>query len=144
MNYKELITQEVQAFLMSKDVEVMTVEKAQDDTLTETQLMFAILIGNGKKGGLHISATLEKEWIREQLDAFFHVIQRQIMLYAIEAIKDGKRYNIPAPVLPDITQTIMFDSVSDAVNHHTSMQVMIARYDIFKNSYFNKKTKITK
>lgn len=144
MDYKELITQEVQAFLMSKDVEVVTIEKKDDNTLTDTQLKFAILIGNGKKGGLHVSATIEKEGIREQLDAFFHVIQRQIMLYAIEAIKDGKRYNIPTPVLPDITQTIMFDSIADSIQHHNSIATLVGQFDIFKNSYFNKKTKITK
>ena len=144
MDYKDLITQEVQAFLMSKDVEVTTVEKKEDNDLTDEQLKIAILIGNGKKGGLHVSATIDKNSLREMLDAFFHVIQRQMMLYAIESIKSGHRQNIPSPVLPDMTQTIMFDTIDDARQHHNSILTMISQFDIFKNSYFNKKTIIKK
>ena len=50
--YKDVIQQEMQAFLMSKDIEVSVEDSTTNETMPAEMLKFAILVGNGKLGGL--------------------------------------------------------------------------------------------
>jgi hypothetical protein len=142
MDYKNIITQEIQAFLMSEDVEVTTVEHKDDPSIPEDMLKFAILVGNGKKGGLHFSADINKMDIQTTLQLCFRILHAQLIIYAIDCIKQGHRGTIAMPFVPDFKETVLFNNVAEAQAHYNSLSSTVASFSVFENSYFNKKTKL--
>lgn len=144
MDYKKVITEEMQAFLLSKDIEVDVRDKKDDGTLPEDMLKFSILVGNGKLGGVHFSSTINKFDLSESLQVCQKILHAQLILYAIECIKAGHRANVPAPFVPEITQTIIYPNVDEALLKHNGIAQSVEMYDVFENSVFNKKNKLPK
>lgn len=142
--YKDVIEQEMQAFLMSKDIEVNVQDVTTNPEFPNEMLNFAVLVGNGKLGGLHFGATIDKFDLSESLQICQKVLHAQLLIYAIECIKAGYKVNIPQPFIPEITETVTHKTVEDAVNHYNSIATVVSQFDVFKTSVFNKKNKIKK
>lgn len=142
--YKDVITQEMQAFLMSKDIEVSVEDVSTNETMPADMLKFAVLVGNGKLGGLHFSATINKFDLSESLQVCQKVLHAQLLLYAIECIKAGHKAEVPSPFVPEITETVTHQTVDNARNHFNGIATVVEQFDVFKSSVFNKKNKIKK
>lgn len=142
--YKDVIEQEMQAFLMSKDIEVSVEDVTTNPEFPNEMLKFAVLVGNGKLGGLHFSATINKFDLSESLQVCQKVLHAQLLLYAIECIKAGHKANVPQPFVPEITETVTHQTVQDAVNHYNGVATVVSQFDVFKTSVFNKKNRIKK
>ena len=142
--YKDVIEQEMQAFLMSKDIEVSVEDVTTNPEFPAEMLKFAVLVGNGKLGGLHFSATINKFDLSESLQVCQKVLHAQLLLYAIECIKAGHKADVPKPFVPEITETVTHQTVGDAANHFNSIAAVVDQFDVFKTSAFNKKNKIKK
>jgi len=142
--YKEVITQEMQAFLLSKDVEVDVQDNTTDSELPEDMVKFSVLVGQGKLGGVHFSATINKFDLSESLQVCQKILHAQLVLYAIECIKAGHRAIVPEPFVPELTETVIYPSIDEAKMKHHGIATTVAMYDVFKNSVFNKKNKLPK
>ena len=141
--YKDVITQEMQAFLLSKDIEVDVQDIATDPELPEDMIKFSILVGNNPKlGGVHFSATINKYDLSESLQICQKILHAQLVLYAIECIKNGHRAEVPEPFVPELTETIIYPSLDEAKMKHHGISTTVAMYDVFKTSLFNKKNKL--
>lgn len=143
--YKDVITQEMQAFLLSKDIDVDVQDKSTDDTLPDDMIKFSILVGNNPKlGGVYFSATINKFDLSESLQICQKILHAQLVLYAIECIKNGHRAIVPEPFVPELTETVIYPSLDEAKMKHHGVATTVAMYDVFKNSPFNKKNKLPK
>jgi len=142
--YKDVITQEMQAFLLSKDIEVDVQDNSTDSELPADMIKFSILVGNGKLGGVHFSATINKFDLSESLQICQKILHAQLVLYAIECIKAGHRAIVPEPFVPELTETVIYPSLDEAKMKHNGIATTVVMYDVFKNSVFNKKNKLPK
>jgi len=129
---------------MSKDIEVSVEDATTNPEFPGEMLKFAVLIGNGKLGGLHFSATINKFDLSESLQVCQKVLHAQLLLYAIECIKAGHKADVPAPFVPEITETVTHQTAEDARNHFNSIAAVVEQFDVFKSSVFNKKNKLKK
>lgn len=144
MNYKEAILQEVQAFLLSEDVLVDVKEMNDDPTIPFDMLKFSILVGNGRMGGLHFSATVDKFDLGSSIDMCLKILNGHLMMYAIQAINAGVSVPKLEIFVPEFTSTVLSRNVAEAQAKHNVLASVVGSYDVFKDTAFVKGTKIKK
>ncbi|TXG77115.1 hypothetical protein E6Q11_03320 [Candidatus Dojkabacteria bacterium] len=129
MNLKNAILQEFQALLFTKDIDVSV--KEEGDAVT-----FAILVGNGVKGGLHFSATVNRFDVNESVQCAMKIFHAQLCLYAIECLKKGVKVKMPKIFIPEFTDTLFWPNVAHAQAHNNDLGSVINSFDVFKGTYF--------
>lgn len=131
MNYEEAIKQDLQSLLLTDKVQVSIPDE------TETQLTFNVVVGEGKKGGLFFSATVEKTGVMTAVDNCLMMIRSQLVLYAIECIGKGYQAKLDDVFIPNITDTILFPTVVEAQNYARTMATIVGTFNIFQGTHFN-------
>jgi hypothetical protein len=135
LDYKTAIEQDLQALLLSKEVEV--------DVKQEGDLIrFGALIGNGKRGGLRISADLDAKDCGIMFEVVMKMLHAQLVLYAIGCIKEGHRANIDDPFIPNFTATLVNQNPAIAQRNYQNIVGTVASFNLFADSYLNKKNDI--
>lgn len=136
MNYKNAIKQEFQALLLTEDIDVDIKEEGD-------QLTFAILVGNGSKGGLHLSSTVSKFDAIESIQVVMTIFRAQLIAYAIGCLKKGYKAKKSPVFVPEFTDTLLFKSIAEAQSHYQQVASVVASFDVFHGTYFGG-AKITK
>jgi len=129
MNLKNAILQEFQACLFTKDIDVDVKEDGD-------QVTFAVLVGKGKMGGLHFSATIARHDLSESLQCAMKIFNAQLVLYAIECLKKGVQAKVKTVFVPQFTDTVFIQNVGQAQSHYEDLASVVRSFDVFKGTYF--------
>lgn len=137
MDYAEAIKQDVQAILLTDNVEVTVLEHSQDSTVDKENIRFGILVGKGKKGGLLFIADINKLDLTTAMENCITMIRSQLVLYAIACLEKAHKAKLGDIFIPHITHTVLFKNNEAAQSSVLANGTIVGAFNIFEGTYFN-------
>lgn len=125
---KQAILDDTRAFLMTPDVEVDVQETVSEGIPT---VSVGILIG-----GLSYSFTCEQDSIATTFEIALKMLHAQLVLYAVECLKNKVKAKVPEAFVPEMTSTLIKNTVEDAQNHYAVLASTVNSFNLFEGTYY--------
>lgn len=126
---KKAILDDTQAFLMTEQVNVDAEIIESDDN--KKYVKVGILIA-----GLSFSFTSEYDDLKISFEVALKMLQSQLVIYAIECLKNKHKAHIPAIHIPAMTHTLIKSSPMTAIEHYIELAGAVGSFNIFEGTYY--------
>lgn len=128
---KQSILDDTRAYLMTPDVTVDVQEtKIEDDTEC---ISVGILIG-----GLSYSFTCPTEDIKTTFEVALKMLHAQLVLYAVECLKNEVKANVPPAYVPEYTSTLIKADTRQATQLFTELAGVVNSFNLFTGTFYDK------
>lgn len=127
---KEKMLCDTKAFLMTNEVIVDMQEQGNG------YYMIGILIA-----GLSVSVTTEWDSVSTSFEVTLKILHAQLVLYAIECLKNKHRAVVPQAIVPDITNSFIYQNLEKATEHYTQLASVVNSFNLFEGTFYDKNTK---
>ncbi len=128
---KQSILDDTRAYLMTPDVTVDVQETKLED---ETEcISVGILIG-----GLSYSFTCPTEDIKTTFEVALKMLHAQLVLYAVECLKNEVKAKVPQAYVPEYTSTLIRNDIHQATQLAVELTGVVNSFNIFTDTYYDK------
>lgn len=129
---------DIKGYLLSDSVEVSVTEglRKKGEEM-EGVYNIGIVIGKAKKGGLYYGFTVDQADIKITAEVAIRMLQSQLILYAIECLKAGKKVSVPPAKPPQVESTLLGGNAIMAQKDWLSTAEAVNSYSIFKDTYYD-------
>lgn len=128
---KQAILDDTRAYLMTPDITVDVQEtKLEDDTEC---ISVGILIG-----GLSYSFTCPTDDIQTTFEVALKMLHAQLVLYAVECLKNEVKAKVPPAYVPEYTSTFIKNNTTQATQCFAELAGVVNSFNIFDGTFYDK------